>query len=732
MTRRAPWRDLLRLGRASERRAEAGRIRFAALACSTAALALALASFAAVHATYEGRAAREAARSPRLLPGPDLTGDGLWAASLDEVHRRQFLVVAVTPLTHDAALPPGLDRWPEPGEAMLSPGLVEAGAREGITTRFGRYAGTIGEDGLATPGELLAYVRPPAAPGRAAVGMPFSGYGSPGGLASLDGRNVKPESWFQAMMAGLLLLPALVLVAVAVRTGAHRRDRRTRLIAVLGGSARDRALIALGECAGALAAGAAIAVLPIAGVMVSDYRIPYVRYVLSAADMRGAGWPLAGAVLAAVAVVAAAAVGAGLSARGERADRGRWAGARMQRWAVLCPVTVFAAVRGPGLLPYHSVAWAYANWFGAGAALATLPFAVAALTTACGRGLVRAGRSRGRASWVIAGRRATVYPGATVRLVSGVAVGLGLLVQVMAWFGHFDSEARDARAVQAQTGASVLVVQLQGRSLGERLPAFVAAMPTPVETVAMVSPEDPSKDGLALRGSCAALSILHLGCTGSPVPVPLEDVADPRTRALLSLNGYGTDRLTVQRGDAIATAGRQAAPVLLLVSADGTALPLFDAKRIAYREIGGGVRVDTIAGAWLTGAGLNALQGRWISLVGALGVAVLALTAGIGGLAEFLRSGRALSPLAVLSGNRAVFYGTAALSVLAPLVSAGLGGELLALWLALPQTQGGAAAAPDWFLAACAAAVVVLGLVMWAWGSTVAVARATAWRPGAG
>ncbi|MDK8450279.1 hypothetical protein [Corynebacterium mastitidis] len=74
--------------------------------------------------------------------------------------------VYLWPLVEDAPLPPGVAQWPAPGEAVLSPALREMAAEEGLDSRYGRVAGTIGPEGLATSGEPLAYVVPREMPGR--------------------------------------------------------------------------------------------------------------------------------------------------------------------------------------------------------------------------------------------------------------------------------------------------------------------------------------------------------------------------------------------------------------------------------------------------------------------------------------------------------------------------------------------------------------------------------------
>lgn len=145
--------QLLRIGRDAGRRSEAAGTRAAALALSAFAVALCLGLMAMVHASYAGKELRRDARTPvGLTEQSPASRATLWLVGSDALKgKRLFSVVFIAPRTSNAPLPPGVDRWPGPGEAVLSPGLLKAGAAEGIAGRYGKLSGTIGQEGLDDP-----------------------------------------------------------------------------------------------------------------------------------------------------------------------------------------------------------------------------------------------------------------------------------------------------------------------------------------------------------------------------------------------------------------------------------------------------------------------------------------------------------------------------------------------------------------------------------------------------
>ncbi|MBW1602625.1 ABC transporter permease [Streptomyces sp. JJ66] len=723
---------LLRIGSLAGGRAEAGRIRFTALALATALLALAFISMVAVHATYQGQERRGLERTPVLHEdASELTAQVLWDVTGDSVEGSMpFPVIYLSPLSADAPLPPGLTQWPARGEAALSPALREQGSDEGIATRYGQATQDITAQGLQSPDELLAYVRPrlalPADEAKAIVG-----YGPETGPVYYQvGQTeyAKPQWNFQVLPVLLLLLPAGVLLVVAARTGALARDRRTTLIETLGGKRGHRALIVVGEAGLPVLCGAALASAATALFWTVDLRLPWTGHVVVAADMRAWWWAaLLAIAFAAVTVLSVTVTTDQLGHARQAGNRPTGTRKPPTRWAILCPVLLLVAVRGPDFFEPGTTPYVMVNWAGAAGALATLPAAIAIVMAFAGRLIARAGRRSGSSGLIIAGCRAAAHPGPVARMTAGVAVALGLLLQVVAWQGQFGEAAQQARSTIERIGQSALVVRPGPGSTNEQLRAFEAAVAPDALSVAFHAP--PEENTLTIEGTCPALNALSLSCSTSPSPLN-GPPQDPRLVELLGWYGGTEGRVSVRVGDPVSqTVTDDAFTSTVLVSPEGDDLSVGDIKQLAYRSFPMGADVATAGGEWLSGSQVNEQQGRWLTFFGFLGITTLAFAAGTTGMAEFLRAGRALAPLSALSGNRRVYWTASAVSILLPLALAGALGCLVGVWLAFPKTADGGSHISDLFLVACLASVAAIAVLAWAYASKVSLRQAALWRP---
>ncbi|WP_143202985.1 ABC transporter permease [Streptomyces sp. CB02460] len=716
-----------------------------ALLLATAVLSVVLAGLTAIHAVYVGKEKHRIARTPVVQEQASDEGSTTWLLASDSLqNKRRFHVVFLAPHEGDAPLPPGVDHWPAPGEAVLSPELRKAGSGEDIDHRYGRLAGVIRPSGLDEPTEWLAYVRPRDGLSDKSPSSVIAGFGpaTPGifapGLEPGSARDDDKAEWmFQSAVAGLLGLPALALLVIAVRTGAHARDRRTALIAALGGRRTDRALVALGEAAQPVLLGALLGTATVAPALLTDLRIPFTQYILSSEYLRQHGWLIGLTPALALVLVFAIVVVAeltprrsGTGTRPHSPPASRW----LPRVAGLFPVMFLIAVRGPDFVGSDSGQRTLIGWAGIAGTVLTLPAAIATAIAAIGPVLTRWGQARGLAGTLVAGRRTTTYPGSTVRLVTGVTVALIVLMQAVAWQDLFGAQSNDAQRTLDRIGTSALSVGVRGQVSDAEMTTFLDRLPDNTQAVLLAGPVGgPGSSGpMRLYGDCPALTTLHLECPARTLRVS-GPPQDPRLQEMVRWTPHGPLQMDIHRTSGPALAHRTAVSTeesaLVLVRSDGRAISAAAIKKLAHQVLPRGARASAPGEDELSAGIPNRDQGRWSTLLGLLGVTVLTLTAGISAMAEFLRHGRALAPLSVLTGGLHVFRTSAAWTVFMPLALAALAGSAVASGLADPVSESDDAFLTRDLTFAAAGTVLGIGILMWAWANTVSVKQARCWRP---
>ncbi|MTD58676.1 FtsX-like permease family protein [Amycolatopsis pithecellobii] len=174
--------------------------------------------------------------------GSDYTGD------------KEITRIDVASTVDNIALPPGVPRFPRPGEVLVSPALFErmhALPASQLADRFpGKIAGTLDDRALKYPDQMVALV------GHAPDEMPADAYQVPG-FQTADNAGVDP---LLGLLSGVgvvvLIVPSLVLVASSSRLTAARRERRLAALRLAGATPGQVTGIVAAETGIAAAAGA--------------------------------------------------------------------------------------------------------------------------------------------------------------------------------------------------------------------------------------------------------------------------------------------------------------------------------------------------------------------------------------------------------------------------------------------------------------------------------------------
>lgn len=226
---------------------------------------------------FAAAAVRESDRYP-VGPGDDamhpVVGPPLLGAQRDTVWHGNHIAIVQVVWRRAATPPPGLSALPRPGHSAVSPALSDllddphAGA--GLATRIPGVEATIGDTGLADPGEYFAYVgiaRPPAA----SMGIEIAGWG-------LRGRKLfhpQLSSYLAVPLLALTVLPLAALVSMLLRLDTRRRRVRASLLHVLGGNRLHCVAVDAGALMPGVLAGCIVAV-----ALQPLTRSAYVRWAL--------------------------------------------------------------------------------------------------------------------------------------------------------------------------------------------------------------------------------------------------------------------------------------------------------------------------------------------------------------------------------------------------------------------------------------------------------------------
>ncbi|MDJ1136025.1 FtsX-like permease family protein [Streptomyces iconiensis] len=144
-------------------------------------------------------------------------------------------------------LPPGVDKLPGPGEMVVSPALkklLESPEAKELDRRLdGRVVGTIGQDGLLKPTELVFYMGSDTLGGAGSTAQRLDGFGG-----AMEDEPLPPVALLLVVVACVvLLLPVGAFVATAARFGGEQRDQRLAALRLVGADTAMAHRMAAGE-----------------------------------------------------------------------------------------------------------------------------------------------------------------------------------------------------------------------------------------------------------------------------------------------------------------------------------------------------------------------------------------------------------------------------------------------------------------------------------------------------
>ncbi|WP_341717492.1 hypothetical protein QQG74_27010 [Micromonospora sp. FIMYZ51] len=646
----------------------------------------------AVEALFDGREHRSRERTPVLAEkAVGQPPAGWYREGADTVDDRQFSVVGLVNEVPTAPPPPGIPRWPAPGEAFVSPALLASGEADEVRHRYGRLAGTIAPDGLTDGAEFFVYYQPPGPVAAAVEGWePVARFGAETGYAwAGEGRGLSRNQ--ARLLVALLGLPAAFLAFVALGSLLPHAGRPVSGVPTApGGPARRVIGDGLGPFL-ALLAGICTAGLALAVLSRRSFTLPLTEYPVDAADLATTigRLPLLGAaVLIFLSTVLAALTVAHLlwsrrlaarPTRGTpiRPTEGRFAELRSEllQWTLLIGFVlgVWGAVTGgdTGLVMVG---------LGVLASSLVLPFLVVRLSRSIGRWLSarahrddREGLRRG-ARMMESQVRAPLALAAMLVIALSVLGGLHVVLTM-----RIAPVAESLRLVEV---AGHQVVSVRSPSLSRDIEEFDDSVAGDrvlriylAEGDEFLGPQAVPEPRLRIVGSCAALRLIGDLTECPTVGSPLQDAyrSYHPFGGLLIATGVLPD--SSASGPADVQIGGQPGSDRLhsaIVMNGGGEAGYGEIKRTAYATLA--LPEVTLPGQeWRGVAVTGADNARWLVLTGYAVVLLAALTCGIAGTASGLRLRR---PDVARPGStlRELLYG-----VSMPLVTASIVVAIVAL-----------------------------------------------------
>ncbi|WP_426364975.1 FtsX-like permease family protein [Streptomyces sp. E-08] len=237
-----------------------GQVRFLLMTLGSALGVACLAAVLTIPSILSAHDARAAAREPR--PG----ASNIVYREFNDPYGSQPLhrVFVARTRTGPTPVPPGIDRLPSAGEAVVSPRLGEILAANPRAAGLvpGRVVGTIAPEGLGGSDDLYAYI------GIARAQLPAAESLGGFGIGKSWRPVVDPStlSTLRFTLGCIVLLPLVTFLSVCARLSGESRARRLAALRLVGLSAKDTRRVNAGESVIAAALGALIGIVAYLGI----------------------------------------------------------------------------------------------------------------------------------------------------------------------------------------------------------------------------------------------------------------------------------------------------------------------------------------------------------------------------------------------------------------------------------------------------------------------------------
>ncbi|WP_435974931.1 FtsX-like permease family protein [Streptomyces sp. Qhu_M48] len=237
-----------------------GQVRFLLMAFGSALGVACLAAVLAIPAILAAHDARTAAREPNPGKSSHLYQEFKDPYGSQPLHR--VFVARRSP--GSSPVPPGIEKLPSVGEAIVSPKLGEILAANPKTAGLvpGRVTGTISPEGLGDADDLYAYIG--TTPAHLTDAKELGSFGASRSWRQL----VDPAtlSILRFALGCIVLLPLVIFLSVCARLSGESRARRLAALRLVGLSVKDTLRVNAGESVAAASAGSVLGIAGYLGV----------------------------------------------------------------------------------------------------------------------------------------------------------------------------------------------------------------------------------------------------------------------------------------------------------------------------------------------------------------------------------------------------------------------------------------------------------------------------------
>ncbi|MER7826977.1 hypothetical protein ABTX85_30960 [Streptomyces sp. NPDC096097] len=649
----------------------------------------------------------------------------LWLERPDYADGQAISVIFLEPLQPDASPPPGLDRWPEKGEAFLSPQAAKHAAGV-LTTRYGTMAGTIGRTGLTDPNELLVYTRSPIEGifGETSHRTRISGFGHPNSqfidyfTVSHQFERSSGDLWILLLL--FTVMPAAASLMVVVRGGAELRDRRISMLEALGASSAARLQVVTGEAAAPVLAGSLLAVSAAWATTLWDTTLPFTGYTVSAGDVA----PLR--VWTLLLILGATTLVLGINAlryvvppkrsttrpQQTRATPGRTVWVMSATGSCLCLYGTWRA-DGPGRVVF---------FFGVLLVLAVLPILAGRLSGALGSRIASHALRRGDAAGLIAGRWLAARPVVLAVLSAAMILGLGLTTLGQVITSQLEGPEIVAKRMAGANNRNAVLIKASGDParfdhLRHQLPDHPAAL---------IYQED---GRTVLSADCNSLAFFGTLTTCPTAVTELTDAVstvETTPRTALAVLGLSPNKVSITTQNPGITDPANVSLVVFNTSGEIGAAQIWNT---AYRTLGFPM-LDVPVESGMLGAQARGDYVKWVLDAALIGLLALVLAGIVGAASVFDDQARSLGPVASFRSDRHFYLRVALWNLSVPLVVVGAGAGAATYLLGqmlLSIGDGGELSAG--FVAAGSLGIAIGGVIIAFICAEIAARRSRIWRP---